>query len=363
MRSTPSLHRCHPPLLAGLLAVALLASACTDGDPPEGALVVLPVLTGGAGRIADDQGVTLAAINNASATPLRLALEVVSGDPGEAWRSISLVCDVTGGETATLLFQPLGDGAQLTANCFDLDFGGFPDVRTLAVDAQNGIVVAAVADPGTGAILSQDRLLAGATVIDVGNARAFGLPAARVRAGVGVNDGDQIHRFDDAEYKRLRAGVDADLTLPGAGDFTELVLFTLDGTTGLTPPPRVSMGGLGFVLGFDLFGDPVLTSFDFSFGFDCFRVVDLLALSSGFAGVPGSPGYLRLTSQPVGAGGNDVHDQAFGDGNGTRRRPVLGWALEVRGGIPSGRLLDTLPDPLAPFLTDQDPVFDTEVGS
>jgi hypothetical protein len=147
---------------------------------------------------------------------------------------------------------------------------------------------------------------------------------------------------------------------PAPGDFTELVLFTLDGTPGQVPAPRVAVWGIGQFMQ-PILGLPETVSFDFSLAFDCFTAVDLLSLSSGFAGSPGTDGVLRLVAQAVGTAGSDAHDAAFGDGNSVRRRPVLGWAIERRGGVTSGRVLDSLPVHLMPFLTDDPPVFDAGI--
>ena len=332
-----------------------------DTGGPEGALVALPLLTGGAGRIADDAGTTVQTYTNTLTVPVRLLVQVVSGDPGELWRSDSFSCDVIARSTATFSIVPSGAGSVLTANCFDLGFFGVPETFTIAARAENGIVVAAVADPVTNLATTQNAILAEAVVSDLVMGFAVTLPAVRARA-VLANDGNQIYHFDEVEYSRLPAGIDETVRSPAAGDYTELVLFTLDGTPGLLPTPRVAMSGIGlFSQQPNPFLPPEVTFFDFSFGFDCFTVVDLLALSSGFAGFPGLDGVLQLTAEAVGTPGTDAHDAAFGDGNSVRRRPVLGWAIEKRGAVFSGRRLDSLPLHLVPFLADGPPVFDADV--
>jgi len=349
-----------------LLATLLLAGGagrCRVADPggPEGALVALPVLTGGVGRIADDQGTTLQTFTNVLTVPLRLLIEVVSGDPGEAWASDSFTCDLVGGASVAFLIVPNGAGSILTGDCFDLGFFGQPDPVTVSARAANGILVAAAADPTTNLAIPQNAILADAVVVDVALGNAFTLPAVRVRAGF-VNDGNQVYRFDGLEYPRLPAGIDTTVRSPAAGDYTELVLFTLDGTPGQLPPPRVATSGIGqFSQQILPFGPPEILTFDFSLAFDCFTVVDLLSLSSGFAGFPGTDGVLQLTAQAVSTAGFDAHDAAFGDGNSVRRRPVLGWAVERRGGVTSGRLLDSLPVPLMPLLADDPPVLDADI--
>lgn len=350
--------------VAGLLGVLLLGGfGCPPFNPPgpEGALVVVPLLTGGAGRIADDAATTFATFTNAQGTPLRLAVEVISGDPGEAWRSASFVCDLVGGATATFTMEPAGAGSRITAECQDLNLFGFPKTVVVIAEAENGIVLAAAMNPATGTVVGQDRIIAEATVVDFGAGEAFVLPAVRVR-GRPLNDGNQIYRFDGLEYSRLPAGVRESVVLPGPGESVELVLFTLDGTPGRTPPPRVALGGLGKRFGFDLLGQPTVDLFDFSHVFDCFDVVDLLALSGGFAGPAGTDASLQLTAKPVSPPGLDVHDVIYGDGTGSRRRPVLGWIVERRALGTVGGLLGQLTNRVVPFGADDQPTFDGQSG-
>src|SRR3990172_12227393 len=107
--------------------------------------LALPIITGGyeGNDIKGSRGdlviklqsaVTLATITNGKSTPVRLKIDLISGDPAtqyhgsDNWQSTSFDCDLTGRETTTFVFMPpyglpslTGTGrSQLYVECSDL---------------------------------------------------------------------------------------------------------------------------------------------------------------------------------------------------------------------------------------------------
>ena len=113
-------------------------------------------------------------------------------------------------------------------------------------------------------------------------------------------------------------------TLAGSA---ELILFTLDGTVGNLPVPRVKLGGFAYN------DDEV--AFDFSYEFDCFEIVALDEINANYTfdpdgalGLGSLSGHLELVPQPIAADGPDAHDAEYGDGNNSRKRGVHGWIVQ-----------------------------------
>ncbi len=396
--------------LGALVASGLAAGGAfaqnIDLDEMAAALA-LPILTGGQATnpitatggdtiLLDDQAITLATVTNGRSTPLLLKVDVISGDPngplgGDNWASDSWQCLLTGRETTTFLVvpDPAGTGSVVFVECstaFGTD-GLFADNVMRAAKAQNGILWVAAADPNSGATISEDVIFGDAVVIDVVTGQAFGFGAIPFQAGQGFNDGNKIYQFDNQEYVKWPGVLAANFIAPDASPpariNAELVLFTLDGRTGSTPP-RVALGGIAY--------DDDESFFDFQHTFDCFDVVALDQLSLNFTQpfLGSIAGHLQLIPQPV-ATANDAHDAAYGDANNSRRRPVHGWIVQqvltgaavVLPGQPTslpappgqpdtlgfpagvgpaawGRPLAQGRSSLRPFLSDQDPVLDAD---
>jgi hypothetical protein len=373
-----------------LLALSSPAIASNTDLHQVGAALALPLLSGGQARnLAPGSGdvifgsasvATFATVLNGRSEPIRLLVDVISGDPPpqtDQCRSSSFQCDALAGGVTSFVLNPLaGAGSELVVECADLASGGTLS-QSRNVSADNGILFVSVADPGTGAVVSEDVIFGTALIVDFARGQSFSLQAIAFQAGSGLNDGDKVYRFDGAEYARFPGVVASNFLAPTATVNAELILFTLDLSAGASPPPRVRLGGLAF--------DDDEEFFDFAYQFDCFDVVALDAIDPSFAfdgsggGLGSIAGHLSFSSQP-GASANDIHDVAFGDGNSVRRRPVHGWIVqEVEGTlVPTGQPVPGTPGqtalqpalwgrPLAqgrtaltPFLRDLSPVLDLE---
>jgi hypothetical protein len=382
MRKSARSGRCLARLLVSFTGLALLAcpplgERLVTIDQPAAALA-FPFLTGGQDPnplegtqgdviFADDAARTELTISNLSTQTLRLSIDVIDGDPHASsvpCHSLSLVCDLpapdgnspwTGRGTTRLEFTAQGDGASLRLSCEDaITRERVETVRS--VTGENGIVFVAAASAQTGAALALDRLAGSALVVEVSSGRSVTLPALAFQAGAGANDGDKHYRFDGREYVKWPGRVDTSFLAPEPGVRSELVLFTLDHTLGVTPPPRVKLGGVA---------QGLRPSFlDFQYEFQCFDVVavnDIDANLASGSGLGSSSGRLELAPQAVGAGVFDVHDASFGDGNSVRRRPTHGWILEDSAGMPlRGRALEPSSFPLAPFAGDEEPCLEAD---
>ncbi len=388
-----------------VIGTAVGAAAAQNLDLDELASgLALPVVTGGQGPnpikftqgdvvVGDDAAITLATITNGKSTPVLVKVDVISGDPAvpgqpiDGWQSDSFHCLLTGRETTTFVFvpDPTGFGSIVFVECSTslATDGQFADNVMLAAKAANGILWVAAADPATGATVSEDVLFGDAVVVDVALGQAFSFGAIPFQAGQGFNDGNKIYQFDNGEYLRWPNTVATNFIAPDApvpaAINAELILFTLDGTTGNTTVPRVALGGIGY--------DDDESFFDFQHEFDCFDIVALQDISLNFTQpfLGSIAGHLQLVPQPV-ATANDSHDALYGDGNNARRRPVHGWivqnvlpgativnpnqpattqpnALGLAAGVGPvawGRPLVQSRGALVPFLGDFDPVLDAD---
>jgi hypothetical protein len=232
--------------------------------------------------------------------------------------------------TVTFVAIPNGEGSRLFAECKDSQ--GLP--KNLAIDSStaNGIMVVAAAEAGPPSLAVSENLIFGdALVVDLLLGQAYSLEAFSFRAGAGPNNGDRTYRFDGLEYQMFPARVAANFlaptTTPNTTVGAELILFTLDGTRGQLPTPRVKTSGT-------IFNDSGMVT-PFTYAFDCFDIVALEDLSPFFVqGLLGSPsGHLVLSTESILSPTSDSHDAEYGDGNDLRNRPVLGWLVQNTTGV------------------------------
>jgi hypothetical protein len=408
------LHGALAAALTAVLAVGLSAGTARaqnlDIDELAAALA-LPVITGDQGInalkgsdgdmvITNQSAVTLITITNGKADAVRLKVDVISGDvastPGgpDNWQSQSFDCDLTGRETTTFVFMPLGGtpvpapGSGISvmyAECSNLltnNTAGNP-VAAFRI-LQNGVFFVAVADPVSGAVISEDIIFGDAVVVDFQQGQAYSFEAISFQ-GPGMNDGNKVYHFDNVEYAKFPAVLATNFIAPSNGAdqaiVAELILITLDGTAGNVPVPRARLGGIAY--------NDDEQFFDFQWEFDCFDVASLvdidpnfIFLDGGVLGLGSMSGHLQLVPQPI-ATANDAHDAQYGDGNNVRRRAVHGWIVQhVKDGediVESNQPIQGTPDvqvdngpaawgrPLAqsttalvPFLTDLDATLDVD---
>ncbi len=338
-------------------------------SPPEGLLSVRPF-------------VTLATVTNGKSDAVLLKVDMIGGDAGGGWQSTSFECLLTGRETTTFVFvrERIDDPARLYVEC---SAGSDPEGAPTALfpNLGNGILFIAAADPDSGEVISEDVVFGDAIVADFRAGKAYSFGAIGFQAGNDQNDGDKVYAFDGGEYSRFPAVLAANFIAPtpfGELD-AELILFTLDGTVGNQPVPRVKLGGYGYN------DDEV--AFDFSWEFDCFDIValddinDNYTYTGGVLGLGSISGHLELVPQPIAAAGPDAHDAEYGDANNSRKRGVHGWIVQnVDGtlvpydepieGAPKvvvnsgpaawGRPLAQSTTALIPFLNDDDSTLDAD---
>jgi hypothetical protein len=331
------------------------------------AALVLPVITGGDGPnpleadvrgdvvIPAQNAATLATITNGSMEPVILVVDVISGDvqppvePSDACQTDSFICPLTGRETTTFLFTPTGSGtSRVDVECSTVitDLAGNilqvttdPDPKSVTVRAQNGIMFVSIVNPSDPdmPVVSRNVLLGDAIVVDEDAGQAYSFDAIGFRAGQGENDGDKVYQFDDEEYRRFPSVLASNFLAPGAdvggNDVqAELILFTLDFTTGSLPLPRVAIGG------FTYNDDEEYR--DWGHEFDCFEIAALGDIdqsnnyygSSSPLGLGSISGHLEMYSLSI-ATAVDSHDLEFGNGDDVRNRGFHGWLVQNATGV------------------------------
>lgn len=304
-----------------------------------GALLALPIVTG--------TGPTVTAIVVTNAGPAtQLHINIVSGDEGDNWRAQNFNCNVTQDETVLFIFEWDGfEGSIGNWECSNLQLGGPPSqqdipdpyARDQDFAAQNGVFVVTLQDPTTGETINADQIFGDATVIDFGSGAAYSMGAIAFQGASPTEPGvaDAEYRFDNLEYSRWPSAVATNFVAPDAKITLELILFTLDGTTGQpqTPPAFVDI---------DFFNDDEVEHSS-TLPFDCFIIQDMVELDGRFAESDlGSPvGHMRLTPKSV-TYPNLAHDTAFDGGPGSipgvRVPPVHGWVVQTIS--EGGKILD-----------------------
>ena len=127
-------------LMGAVAAASLIAGdgAAQNLDLEElGALLVLPVITGSGGS----SGATWITVTNVGG-PVRLHINVLSGDPGDFWRAQDFDCPLTARETVLFVFEATGSGSSVSYECSGNVVGG----SSLA--ARNGVMVVTIEDRG-----------------------------------------------------------------------------------------------------------------------------------------------------------------------------------------------------------------------
>jgi len=282
------------------------------------ALLVLPVLTGNLNSAV----VTSITVTNAGG-PVRLHMNVLSGDPEDRWRGQDFDCLVTRNETVLFYIQPNGGGSSVSYECGRKVFPGS------GLAARNGVMIVTLEDPVTGSTLNTNQLFGDAVVIDYTTASAYSVGAIAFQ-GEAATPGvvDRQYRFDNLEYSRFPSALATNYVPSRSGS---LVLFTLDGTPGTPIPPKAALS-IKYSLGS---GGTASTSHQF----DCFDIVDLGTLVGRF-GIPDLSrrgGHMVLRPQQV-TYPDLAHDAQFDGGPdnvlGVRTPPVHGWIFQTVDGPP-----------------------------
>jgi hypothetical protein len=332
------------PTLAGLLGLILNAGAAVPATAQNasldevGALLVLPVVTDTGAGIFGSGGptVTAAVVTNAGPA-VRLHLNVLSGDEGDSWSAQDFDCDVTAHETTLFVFEPSasGYGSRLHVECRSPGSAS-EQTHEMGLNAATGVMVVTLEDPATGDTVNTNQLLGDGTIVDFGAGAAWSAGAISfqgVASAPGVED--RAYRFDNSEYTRFPSALASNYLAPRPGGHidAELILFTLDGTTGQVQVPEAQVS-IDFVT--DRGGRSST-----SHRFDCFDIVSLGSIDGRFeldADDRLGGGHLVIRPEAV-TYGNLAHDASFDGGPGAvpgvRRTPVHGWLVQTIG-TPAG---------------------------
>jgi hypothetical protein len=328
------MRQCLKKVLAALVLAtpALLPGAAVANLHVQelGAALAVPIITGG-------DTVTATTVTNGYLESITLAIRVISGDPGDGWRSVSFSCHVTGNETTFFLFEPDGAGASKVSfecSATDADENSPPAKlnvkRTEYLAAATGIMFVAIEQNGVS--VSRNALFGDSVVIDYVQGMAYGLPAIPFQ---GIDpfgqDGNRQYRFDNREYAAFPAVLASNFLAPSTNEVTaEVILFALDGVAGQAPVP--------VDLEVEFYNDDELLR-DASVRFDCFTILALEAIDPRFAArYLGSPaGSFVLTPRDVTVG-SSPHEGSGTGVDGVRNIPFQGWLVQsvVPGGSIAG---------------------------
>jgi hypothetical protein len=245
-----------------------------------GALQAIPFLTSSTVS-------TKAVLTNGAGGDRSLHFDVINGDPSENWDVESFQCDLTARETVEITFTNDGSGgSDITFECdavegVDIAFGGDAGSDgTISSDAERGVLVVTVQD-ALGATTSENVLFSDFTIYDSGSGEAASAPATSIQ-GAGANDGNRTYTFNGLEYAQF-AAASATNYHPPATNGGQLLIFTLDGTTGAGPWVRVRV----------LWYDDDEHVEDDAFRFQCFDVVDYNTIAPGLAALD-TAGHMEL---------------------------------------------------------------------
>jgi hypothetical protein len=293
--------------------------------------------------------VTYMTVTNASSEGLTLAINVIDGDSNKYgnkgsyhhWSASSFSCYVTGRETTLFKFTPDGYGRSKVE--FECSTQGanetFPPQalsipRTEYFNHSTGIMFIAIEQNGV--TVSKNVLFGDWVTVDYAAGSAYSAEAIAFQGKDPFSqNGDRVYKFDNKEYAAFPALLATNFLAPNRGIKAELVLFTLDGTTGQSPVP--------VDLHYNFYNDDEVKR-DGDYAFDCFAIVDLAWVDSRFEEyrLQSPAGHLELEPRDV-TNGNAAHDRLFGDNNGVRNSPFHGWIVQtIRAG---GRVGQDTMDP------------------
>jgi hypothetical protein len=185
--------------------------------------------------------------------------------------------------------------------------------------------------------VSKNSIFADWFVIDVSEGDAFSSGAISFQSKDPLQqNGDQQYKFDGREYAKFPKTLATNFLAPNNDHTTELLLFTLDGTTG--------DGDAEVEFGYVFYNDDELKR-DGEFLFDCFTVVELdddidPRFDEDFLG--SYVGHLVMTPRVADVGFQSHEATGSGGNDGLRRSPFHGWIVESFG--PNADLFEDLTD-------------------
>lgn len=245
-----------------------------------GALQAIPFLTSSTVS-------TKAVLTNGAGGDRALHFDVINGDPSENWDVESFECELTARETVEITFtNNNAGGSTITFECDAVEGvaenigGDAGNPGTVLSDAEQGVLVVTVTD-GAGATTSENVMFSDFTVYDSGSSEAASAPATSIQGGA-MNNGDKKYDFDGMEYLQF-AAASATNYHPPATNGGQLLIYTLDGTTGSGPFVRVRV----------LWYDDDEHVQDDAFTFQCFDLVSYSTISPGLAALA-TAGHMEL---------------------------------------------------------------------
>jgi len=313
--------------MACVLGVATTSMAQNNNLDEVGAALALPVITDW-----ETNTVTFNVVTNVSSDDLVLHVNVINGYD---WSAFDFSCYVTASETTLFRFRPLDDySLRLIFECTNPQTGeAEPEEQTIDVDS--GIMFVALEDPQGGTV-NQNAIFGDSVVVSFEQGYAWSVGAVSFQGIVpdapGVDDRD--YRFDGMEYSNFPSVLATNFIAPTSetarvGIDAELILFTLDGTTGISPGPNARLN--------IIFYNDDERPFSTSYAFDCFSIVRLTDIDSRFQRGPAyldsAAGHMFMTPQ-ITTQTSTTHDFLF-DGpasngfDGQRRTPVHGWLVQT----------------------------------
>jgi hypothetical protein len=255
---------------------------------------------------------TEAVLTNGGSADRTVHFDLINGDPAEAWEVQSWVCTLTARETVQITFtNDAAGGSTVTFECDAIEglvgppFAG--NDGTINSDAEQGVLWATIQNT-VGQTIRENILFGDWTLIDTASGEAASAPAAGFQGFTGGNT-DKVYVFDGAtEYSTFPA-VLASNYLPPATYPGQLLVFTLDGVTGVAPQVRARILWYNDDEDFE----------DDSIDFKCFDVLDYNTIAPGLAALD-SAGHMEII--PV------THPGTFPATFDDTRAPLLCYNLQ-----------------------------------
>lgn len=281
-------------MLFALLLVALAAPPSAEGaDSPPAAALAFPFF-------ADDPTLTHIMFVNELNTGITVEIRVLEGDASGTWDTELTTCVLTGKEVALL-------GIRDDSGVTRIDSSGLSCNFAAATTASRGVVFVSVRAGG--------NAISGRAMVIENDRRVYTFDAIPFLLGSGPANTDNAFAFDGVELNTPPASSFAQILVPDGFSTTELILFTLDGRTGI---PAEASATVSLV---DDNGVRRLAAAPFT----CFDVFDVRSLDASFTrDLTGAQfGWVEVTPIPRASDGRTI--------------PVWGWVVYR---VPEGFDLD-----------------------
>jgi hypothetical protein len=255
---------------------------------------------------------TEAVVTNGGSQDRTLHFDLINGDPLDNWEIQSWVCTLTARETVQITFTNAGPGSTVTFECDAIEgFTGPPFAGNDGIidsDAEQGVLWVTIQNT-VGQSIRENILFGDWTLVDTGNGTAASAPAAGFQGETAGGNTDRVYVFDGTTEYATFPAVLATNYLPPATYPGQLLVFTLDGVTGVAPQVRAR------ILWYD--DDEVYE--DDSIDFKCMDFIDYTTVAPGLGALP-SAGHMEII--PV------THPGTFPGTFDDTRAPLLCYNLQ-----------------------------------